>query len=196
VLGFWGRHERWCWSRGPSALQTPNVASPVNTNRCTAYYDHTMSTFTTPLSDPTQQLTTGLTSEGAARANQRHGCRSIHHLSHRQGGNALHVQAIGTICSSVFSYLSYRFQQFLAASILVVGAEKPTDFDEHMSNIPLYERRGEVAPPISAKLMGMAQACLGEAWTPDLGLSRRWEQGGGLFDLRNYRHLNWIATPT
>ena len=49
---------------------------------------------------------------------------------------------------------------------LVVGAEKPSDFDEHMRNIQLYDRRAEVVPPIAAGLIAMARSVLGEAWVP------------------------------
>ena len=41
------------------------------------------------------------------------------------------------------------------------GPEKPTDFDEHMSKISLYDRRSDIAPPITAKLSSTVESKLG-----------------------------------
>jgi len=50
---------------------------------------------------------------------------------------------------------------------LVVGAEKPSDFDEHMRNVALYDRRSELVPPIESRLMDLAHSTLGSDWVGD-----------------------------
>ncbi|HIK12588.1 MAG TPA: aldo/keto reductase [Oscillatoriaceae cyanobacterium M33_DOE_052] len=55
---------------------------------------------------------------------------------------------------------------------LSIGANKPTDFDEHIKTLAWLDKAAEVLPPILARWDAEAMAILGEEWfyTWDLGL--------------------------
>ncbi len=61
---------------------------------------------------------------------------------------------------------------------LSLGAARPSDFDEHLSALPLLARAAEILPPIVARLESAYRAAVGEDF------SQRWQQG-----LRNWEDL-------
>ncbi|MBW4495118.1 MAG: aldo/keto reductase [Oscillatoria princeps RMCB-10] len=65
---------------------------------------------------------------------------------------------------------------------LSLGAERPTDFDEHLKTLPLLDKAGEIMPAIVERLEKEAIACLGEEWvrTWHIGLPAHEETPGGI----------------
>ncbi|RMD68147.1 MAG: aldo/keto reductase, partial [Cyanobacteria bacterium J149] len=54
---------------------------------------------------------------------------------------------------------------------LSVGADKPSDFDEHLKTLPLLSQAEELLPPIIERLENEAKRVLGEEWL------NTWEKG-------------------
>ncbi len=65
---------------------------------------------------------------------------------------------------------------------LSLGAARPTDFEEHLTVLPLLEQAQEILPPIVARLEAAAIATLGEDWykTWHIGLPKPAETPGNI----------------
>lgn len=65
---------------------------------------------------------------------------------------------------------------------LSIGANKPTDFEEHLKVLPLLEQVDSILPPILTRLQQQAIACFGEEWvkTWHLGLPKPEDTPGGI----------------
>jgi len=54
---------------------------------------------------------------------------------------------------------------------LSIGASRPTDFDEHIKALELFDQAGTLVPPIDARLRQAMKEVLGESWL------QNWEKG-------------------
>jgi uncharacterized protein len=73
---------------------------------------------------------------------------------------------------------------------LSVGADKPSDFDEHVKTLALLDQADQILPPVIERLQAAAIARLGEDWykTWDVGLPSHHETPGGL----NIHTVLWL----
>lgn len=90
---------------------------------------------------------------------------------------------------------------------LSLGAARPTDFDEHLTTLPLLDKAREILPPILNRLEKAAIAALGEDWmqTWQLGLPEHDQTPEGInipiilwlrnlaiaYDMENYAKMRY-----
>ncbi len=77
---------------------------------------------------------------------------------------------------------------------LSVGAARPSDFDEHLEAVRLYERRAEVLPAIEARLREEMERVVGRDFAErfDEGLPR-WEETPGEINIQTILWLHNLA---
>jgi predicted aldo/keto reductase-like oxidoreductase len=80
---------------------------------------------------------------------------------------------------------------------LSVGAARPSDFDEHLEAVRLYERRAEVLPAIEARLREEMERVVGRDFAErfDEGLPR-WEETPGEINIQTILCCTTLRRPT